>query len=235
MAYEVLYSWILDPWTLTSSVCPEGVARLLCALQKAPPPLWMTQIAPRPPFCPGPPHSGTWTSPSAAGPPVVNKGGAPSGQPPRGRAAVKSSGQQCLLVQRPDCPKSASIAETFIFKNQYFKEILTIFGLRSRMRNQKYDFWVFSANKNRLFRQKEDQLRSNFKASALWADVPNVHIFVCLSVCLFVCSLLRYWLMVFLPPLPEVRFPIFLEIRNPWGKKMERTGLIFEHIFLEVV
>ena len=37
-------------------------------------------------------------------------------------------------------------------------------------------------------------------------------------------SLLRYRLMVFLPPFPEVGCPIFLEIRNPWGKVMERSG-----------
>ena len=71
-----------------------------------------------------------------------------------------------------------------------------------------------------------------FKASALWADAfykskcPSV----CLSVCLSVrpsvrpsvCSLLRYHLNVFLPPLPHVGCPIFLEIRNNWGKIMER-------------
>ena len=49
----------------------------------------------------------------------------------------------------------------------------------------------------------------------------NVRLSVCLSVCLCVCSLLRYRLKVFLPPLPEVGCPIFLEIRNPWGKVME--------------
>ena len=60
-----------------------------------------------------------------------------------------------------------------------------------------------------------------FKASALWADAfyksicPSVCVFVCLSVCLSVCSLLRYRLAVFLPPLPEVGCPIFLQIRNP--------------------
>ena len=76
-----------------------------------------------------------------------------------------------------------------------------------------------------------------FKASALWADAfykskcPSV----CLSVCLSVCSPLRYRLTVFLPPLPEVGCPIFLEIRNPWGKVMERSGLTFEHFCLEVV
>ena len=47
--------------------------------------------------------------------------------------------------------------------------------------------------------------------------------FVHMSVCLSVCSLLRYRLTVFLPPLPEVGCPIFLEIRNPWGKVMERS------------
>ena len=40
---------------------------------------------------------------------------------------------------------------------------------------------------------------------------------------------------VFLPPLPKVGCPIFLEIQNPWGKVMERSGLTFEHFCLEVV
>ena len=46
-----------------------------------------------------------------------------------------------------------------------------------------------------------------------------------------------FWsfLTVFLPPLPEVRCPIFLEIRNPWGRVMERSGLTFEHFCLKVV
>ena len=63
----------------------------------------------------------------------------------------------------------------------------------------------------------------------------NIHMCVCLSVCLSVCSLLRYRLTVFLPPLPEVGCQLFLEIRNPWGKVMERSGLRFEHFCLEVV
>ena len=54
-------------------------------------------------------------------------------------------------------------------------------------------------------------------------------------VCVCVCSLLRYRLTVFLPPLPEVGCPIFLEIQNSWGKLMERSGLTFEHFCLEVV
>ena len=50
-----------------------------------------------------------------------------------------------------------------------------------------------------------------------------------------VCSLLRYRLTVFLPQLPEVECLIFLEIPNPWGKVMERSGLSFEIFCLEVV
>ena len=61
----------------------------------------------------------------------------------------------------------------------------------------------------------------------------NVLLSVCpsvrLSICL--CSLLRYRWNVFLPPLPEVGCPIFLEIRNPWGKVMERSGLRLEHFW----
>ena len=56
-----------------------------------------------------------------------------------------------------------------------------------------------------------------------------------LSVCPCVCSLLRYRLTVFLPPLSEVGCPIFLEIRNPWGKVMERSGLRYEHFCLKIV
>ena len=76
-----------------------------------------------------------------------------------------------------------------------------------------------------------------FKASALWADAfykskcPSV----CPSVRLSVCSLLRYRLTVFLPPLPDVGCPIFLELRNPWGKVMERSGLRYEHFCLEIL
>ena len=76
-----------------------------------------------------------------------------------------------------------------------------------------------------------------FKASALWADAfykskcPSV----CLSVCLCVRSLLRYRLTVFLPPLPKVGCPILLEIRNSWGKVMERSGLRYEHFCLKIV
>ena len=66
-----------------------------------------------------------------------------------------------------------------------------------------------------------------FKASALWADA--FYKSKCPSVCVSVCSLLRYRLNVFLPPLPEVGCPIFLEIQNSWGKVVKRSGLRFEH------
>ena len=75
-----------------------------------------------------------------------------------------------------------------------------------------------------------------FKTLALWADAfyklkcPSVRLSVRVSVCLSFCSLLRYRLNVFLPPLPKVGCPIFLEIWNPWGKVMVRSGLTFEHL-----
>ena len=48
-------------------------------------------------------------------------------------------------------------------------------------------------------------------------------------------SLLTYRLTVFSLPLPEVGCPIFLEIRNSWGKVMERNGLRYEHFCLQIV
>ena len=62
----------------------------------------------------------------------------------------------------------------------------------------------------------------------------NVRPSVCVCVCMSV-HFVRYRLTVFLPPLPKVGCPIFLEIRNPWGKVVERSGLTSEHFCLEVV
>ena len=62
-------------------------------------------------------------------------------------------------------------------------------------------------------------------------NLPSVE----MSMCVSVSSLLRYRLNVFLPPLPKVGCPKFLETLNPWGKVMERSGLRFEHFCLEVV
>ena len=35
-----------------------------------------------------------------------------------------------------------------------------------------------------------------------------------------------------MPPLPKVGCPTFLEIRNPWGRVLERSGLRIEHFLL---
>ena len=90
-----------------------------------------------------------------------------------------------------------------------------------------------------IFRDSESLGKSNGKKwSRIWTfmlenclKLPHKKKYFFLS--LF--SLLRYRLTVFLPPLPEVGCPIFLEIQNPRGKVMERSGLIFEHFCLEVV
>ena len=63
----------------------------------------------------------------------------------------------------------------------------------------------------------------------------SISLNVRLCVRVSVCSLLRYRLTVFFPPLPKVGCQIFLEIRNPWGKVMERSGLTFKYFCLEEV
>ena len=57
---------------------------------------------------------------------------------------------------------------------------------------------------------------------------------LCLSVCLFVCLFTFEvpFKRLFAPTSPPL-CPIFLEIRNPWGK--ERSGLTFEHFRWKVV
>ena len=51
----------------------------------------------------------------------------------------------------------------------------------------------------------------------------------------FICSLLRYCLNVFLPPLLVVGCPKLLEIRIAWGKGLERSGLRFEHLCSKMI
>ena len=107
-----------------------------------------------------------------------------------------------------------------------FRSFLTVFFAptsRSRMCN--------------IFRDLESLGKSNGKK---WSQIWTFLFENCLKlprkkVYSLTFSLLRYHLPVFLPPLPEVGCPIFLEIRNPWGKVMERSGLTFEHFSLEVV
>ena len=91
-----------------------------------------------------------------------------------------------------------------------------------------------------IFRDSESLGKSNGKKwSQIWTFLfenclksPR-NLFFLFFLSLF--SLLRYRLTVFLPPLSEVGCPIFLEIWNPWGKVMKRSGLTFEHFGLEVV
>ena len=78
--------------------------------------------------------------------------------------------------------------------------------------------WVVSSIRDELA-----DLVVIFKPSALWADA--FYKSVCLSVCLSLCvcvHFLRYRLNVFLPPLPKVRYPKNLEIRNPWGEVVKK-------------
>ena len=54
-----------------------------------------------------------------------------------------------------------------------------------------------------------------------------------MCVCVCVCHTLSLRLAVFLPPIPEVQCLNFLDIWNPWGKLIERSGLRFEFFFAQ--
>ena len=53
----------------------------------------------------------------------------------------------------------------------------------------------------------------------------NIHMCVSSSVCLFTFEVPFNGLFA---PTSQIRCPIFLEIRNHWGKVKERSGLTFE-------
>ena len=120
--------------------------------------------------------------------------------------------------------------------------------IRARMRVRKWvlpckrktlepgSYFVLNMPKNCHAKLREESFFLKHRPSGPMLSISrNVRLSVRLSVCLSVCSLLSYRLNVFLPPLPKVGCPIFLEIRNPWGKVMERNGLIFEHFCLKIV
>ena len=82
----------------------------------------------------------------------------------------------------------------------------------------------------KFVRQKKEYFKFSdtiFKASALWADAfyKSESPCVCLSICVLTFDVPFKRLFA---PLPKVGCLIFLEIRNPWGKVVERSGLIFE-------
>ena len=52
----------------------------------------------------------------------------------------------------------------------------------------------------------------------------NVHVSLCLS-----ATLCIHGLNVFVPPLPKVPWQNFLDIQNPWGKGLEKSGIRFEN------
>ena len=66
------------------------------------------------------------------------------------------------------------------------------------------------------------------KELALWAD--SFYKSKCPCVCLSV-TLCIHGLNVFVPPLPKVQCQNFLDIRNPWGKVLETSGLRFENFY----
>ena len=122
------------------------------------------------------------------------------------------------------------------FKNVSFL-IIQYWGFVTQM---KLTNALLTAHFKKIFITGLDQIRLCWRWCKFSKHLPSGPMLsisrnVCLSFRLCVCSLLRYRLSVILPPLPEVRCPVLLEIWNPWGKVMERSGLRLEHFCLEVV
>ena len=128
-----------------------------------------------------------------------------------------------------------------IFLNHRAKKVFffTFFGL---LRFSVFFNGLFAptsrSRMSNIFRDSESLGKSNDKK---WSQIWTFSFENCLKsprkkkFFLLLFSLLRYRFTVFLPPLPEVGCPIFLEIPNPWEKVMERSGLTFEYFCLEVV
>ena len=95
------------------------------------------------------------------------------------------------------------------------------FGIQCRVKTQFWDFLKIFSFLSYKLHLKHLGIKSSPKLEKKGEKGPP--------------PILRYRLNVFLTPLPEVGCPIFLEIWNPWGKVMERSGLRFEHCCVQVV
>ena len=77
------------------------------------------------------------------------------------------------------------------------------------------------------------QFSSNRSTGPIRSSSRDVRVFLCFCV---VCPLFMYQILrPILPPLPKVGFPKNLEIRNPWGKVLERSCLRIKHFCWELV
>ena len=122
------------------------------------------------------------------------------------------------------------------------KKIFTFFGLlRFLVFSNCLYAPTFRCQMSNIFRDSESLGKSNGKK---WSQIWTFLFENCLkslrkkkffSSLFLVFFGFRSFLTVFVPPLPEVRCPIFLEIRNPWGKVMARSGLGYEHFVLKIV
>ena len=99
---------------------------------------------------------------------------------------------------------------------------------RSRMSNIFTDSESLGKSNGKMWSQIWTFLFENCRQSR--HEKKNLHFFH-----FFIFFGFRSFLTVFLPPLSEVGCPIFLEIQDPWGKVMERSGLRYEHFCLKIV
>ena len=109
---------------------------------------------------------------------------------------------------------------------------------RLRKKKKKITFWKsksLSELTKKSYRRhatfvSSDKLLSFLKGHFLFFfDEGFCHFFFVFVLCVFLfVTLCSLCLTVFLPPLPEVQCPSFIDIRNPWRKVMERNCLRFE-------
>ena len=81
------------------------------------------------------------------------------------------------------------------------------------------DFQVFLFSKNRT-------------SGPIFSISRNVRMFVFLSVCLSVRHTFSLYITLFLPPLPKVQCPNFVNFWNPGRKVMESGGVQYENFCL---
>ena len=93
------------------------------------------------------------------------------------------------------------------------------------------EIYIFSICHSTMMTQKTKGIFSlNRPTGPIRSSSRDVRVSVCLM-SLFIWYILR----PILPPLPEVGCPKCLEVRNPWGKVMERSGLRIELFCWDVV
>ena len=136
-----------------------------------------------------------------------------------GKRVGKKWSQICrfLLIKGVKLPWKKSFLRIFLNLFVQFKHLFAP-TFRSPMSKL---FWIFGILGEKCWKEVVSDLKI-FAHKGCKIAVAKKVFYRFFNICSFCLN-------IFLPPLPEVQCPNFLDFRNLWGKVLEKSGLRFEN------